>query len=131
MLAISTMSPTATAIFYGVAFVAAALAAVFAWPTWKEWGFLVAVALAAFFLVAFWDALRVDVDRSTLDRDGALSRRPSYPFPMTGSLPHRVSPGLDVPARTPQDRGHTLLRGPCTHVSHLPHSRQRIEKVAV
>ena len=56
MLAISTLSAGWTALFYGIAFVAAAIAAFFSWP-WRQWHFMLAVALAAFFFVQVWNAL--------------------------------------------------------------------------
>jgi hypothetical protein len=56
MLAISTMGAGWTALFYGIAFVAAGIAAFFSWP-WRQWHFMLAVALAAFFFVQVWNAL--------------------------------------------------------------------------
>jgi len=56
MLALNTMSGDFTALFYIVAFGAAALAAFFSWP-WRQWHFWVAVSLAAYFFVQAWNAI--------------------------------------------------------------------------
>jgi len=50
------MSGDFTALFYIVAFGAAALAAFFSWP-WRQWHFWVAVSLAAYFFVQAWNAI--------------------------------------------------------------------------
>lgn len=56
MLALNTMSPEFTAIFFIVALVGFVVAAVFSWP-WRSWNFCVAVGLAAWMFVLAWNAV--------------------------------------------------------------------------
>jgi hypothetical protein len=59
MLAVHAMSGGGQAVFYFIALVAFVVAAVFAWVTAPRaiWATLVAVGLACFALVLFWNAL--------------------------------------------------------------------------
>ena len=56
MLALNTLSPTITALFFIVAFAGFVVAAVFSWP-WRSWNFCVAVGLAAWMFVNAWNAV--------------------------------------------------------------------------